>query len=212
MVRMTPDAPHLDPRARRTLDSLQVALGKHMQTQQLSEISVSEICRTAGVHRTTFYKHFESVAELAGMAMTDLVRRISEESGGQVHTYAQWLTSLVEHVGRRRETYRSILGPKGDPGLQRALAEQLVAKAEDAVSAAHLAREDLGMSPAAAGKILGHGSFGAVVALVTSDSVHPEEAAASFLSALPGAWQQVLGADLGDARPATSPADETAGV
>ena len=74
---MAADDTHLDPRARRTLDALQVALGKHMRTQQLSQISVSEICRTAGVHRTTFYKHFESVADLAGLAVTDLIDRIT---------------------------------------------------------------------------------------------------------------------------------------
>lgn len=178
-----------------------MALGKHMRTQQLSEISVSEICRTAGVHRTTFYKHFESVAELAGMAMTDLVARISEEEAGRTRTYAQWLAALVEHVGRRRETYRSILGPKGDPGLQRALSDQLVQRAQRAVAASGLAREELGVSPVAVGHILGHASFGAVVALVVSDAVHPEEAAADVLAGLPPAWRAVVDANLEECAP-----------
>ena len=153
---MAADDTHLDPRARRTLDALQVALGKHMRTQQLSQISVSEICRTAGVHRTTFYKHFESVADLAGLAVTDLIDRITTfaPEDGEVddegrprtaRSYADWLAALVDHVGRRRETYRSILGPKGDPGLQRALSEHLVAKARLALESAAATEEDLAM-------------------------------------------------------------------
>ena len=29
-----------------------------LQTKKLQEITVSEVCRLAGIHRTTFYGHF----------------------------------------------------------------------------------------------------------------------------------------------------------
>lgn len=212
---MTVDDTHLDPRARRTLEALQVALGKHMRTQQLSQISVSEICRTAGVHRTTFYKHFESVADLAGLAVTDLIDRITtfdpEDGETDEHgrprtarSYADWLAALVEHVGRRRETYRSILGPKGDPGLQRALSEHLVAKARLALESAAASEEDLAMDITAASLILGHGSFGAIVAMVTSDGLYAADTAEMYFSAMPESWRRIVSKDIGDLGPAPS--------
>lgn len=190
-----------------------MALGKHMRTQQLSQISVSEICRTAGVHRTTFYKHFESVADLAGLAVTDLIDRITTlepaaadaDGSGRPRTarsYSEWLTALVDHVGRRRETYRSILGPKGDPGLQRALSEHLVAKARLALETAGVGEDNLAMDATAASLVLGHGSYGAIVAMVTSDGLYAAETAEVYFSAMPPAWRRVVTKDIGDFGPA----------
>lgn len=195
---MTADTFHLDPRARHTLEALQSALGEHMRTQQIGEISVSEICRTAGVHRTTFYKHFESVADLAALAVTDLLHRVSA-SGTQhgARTYATWFTALVEHIGAGGETYRSIVGPKGDPALQRAMSEQFVARARRAVRNAGASREDLGMDPEAAAHVLGYGAFGAVCALAVSDTVEPAETARGFFAALPSSWAAVVDVELG---------------
>lgn len=215
---MTADKSHIDPRARRTLEALQGALATHMRRQQLSEISVSEICRTAGVHRTTFYKHFDSVAELANVAVMDLVDRVTsgravsedtvlgedaaEEAQSEMpepaRTFAQWAENLAQYVARHRETYYSIIGPKGDPGLQRALANQIVSAVRRAIRASGVLERDLGLSLDGAAQVVGNGVFGGLIALVSAKDLEPELAWRAVLDAMPDPWQAVVDADWSD--------------
>lgn len=214
---MTADKTHLDPRARRTLEALRGALATHMRSQQLSEISVSEICRTAGVHRTTFYKHFDSVAGLANEAVIDLIDGITSGraltgnsllggAAGETQvdalepakTFAQWAESLARYVARNREVYYSIIGPKGDPGLQRALANQIVAAARRAIRAAGVVEKDLGLSLDGAAEVMGNGVFGGLIALVAARDTEPEVVWRAVLDSLPAPWQAVVDADWSD--------------
>lgn len=217
---MTADKTHLDPRARRTLEALQVALATHMRTQQLSEITVSEICRTAGVHRTTFYKHFESVADLAALSVAELVDAITSgrglpaegpigpsvassgagESAGAdaapqpAPSFAQWAEALARHVGARRDTFYSIFGHKGDPGLQRALADDVAAAVRRAIDAAGAEEEQLGLGREATAQVIGNAVFGGVLAVVAGEG-EPDAVCGAVLAALPEQWRRVAEAD-----------------
>ena len=49
---------HLDLRQRKTRKLLVEALAQLLEEKSFQELSVTDICRRAMVHRTTFYAHF----------------------------------------------------------------------------------------------------------------------------------------------------------
>jgi len=113
----TPGGPGLDPRAERTRRALVDALNRLLETTALDEISVTSLCREAGVHRTTFYGHHESVHDFAieqygyefdAISVVDVDP--SEGDPSQVAgRYEDSLRSLLEHVASERAGYRGLL-------------------------------------------------------------------------------------------------------
>ena len=49
-----------------------------LQTKELGEISVSELCKKAGLNRTTFYANYQDVYELADSIRDKLEREVTE--------------------------------------------------------------------------------------------------------------------------------------
>ncbi len=63
----------IDPRTKRTKASLREALGTLLLEKSLEQISISELCKVAGLNRSTFYLHYSNVAELFGQIEDDLL-------------------------------------------------------------------------------------------------------------------------------------------
>lgn len=55
---------NLDPRTKRTLSAYRDALTRLLRKKPLEQITVSELSSLAGYHRSTFYRHYNHVAEL----------------------------------------------------------------------------------------------------------------------------------------------------
>ena len=66
-----------EPRAARTHESLTNALFDLLRQHDLTEISISELCRTAGVHRTTFYGHYADIYAFAGDSFASILDDVS---------------------------------------------------------------------------------------------------------------------------------------
>lgn len=64
----------LDLRQRRTRRQLAQALAQLLEEQPFQALSVTDICRRAMVHRTTFYAHFNDKQELLVFLLADLER------------------------------------------------------------------------------------------------------------------------------------------
>lgn len=60
----------MDPRTRRSRSALETALRELIAERDLSQISVSDITKRAGVNRSTFYEHYTDVHDLAAAACT----------------------------------------------------------------------------------------------------------------------------------------------
>jgi AcrR family transcriptional regulator len=60
-----------DPRTRRTVSALRAALRESLTDRALDDISVAELCRVAGVRRTTFYTHHAGVGELLSSMLVE---------------------------------------------------------------------------------------------------------------------------------------------
>ena len=62
----SPSAALLDPRVKRTRESLRQALLSHLGEQSFETVSVHEIAERAGVNRVTFYDHYTDKFALLG--------------------------------------------------------------------------------------------------------------------------------------------------
>ncbi len=54
----------LDPRAQKTVDALHTALVTLLRRKSLDEIAISELAAEAKINRSTFYVHYNNVAQL----------------------------------------------------------------------------------------------------------------------------------------------------
>lgn len=113
-----------DPRARRTVARLEKALHELLLTRHVADISVAELCRTAGVHRTTFYKHYASVSQFARRTFGTMLDELAVLQRDDDARRAG-MVRLLEYVAAQRDLYRRLLGPAGDLAFQRAAVDHL---------------------------------------------------------------------------------------
>jgi AcrR family transcriptional regulator len=105
-----------DPRARRSKDALETALLDLAAAHDLTQISVSDITKQAGVSRSTFYEHYTDVHELAALVCTSVFDRLvaSQPMAPPLLDEANNpLTPIFRHFGDHAQLYRSLLGPDG---------------------------------------------------------------------------------------------------
>ena len=69
---------HLDLRQRKTRKLLVEALAQLLEEKSFQELSVTDICRRAMVHRTTFYAHFNDKRELLSYLLSQLEQECVE--------------------------------------------------------------------------------------------------------------------------------------
>lgn len=127
----------LDLRVRRTYKFLWKALIELLMERNFEEISVTEICDRAMVHRTTFYKHYEDKYGLLAHGIQDELKSLftsidwvlnSVQTDGHKDALAYY-TALFEHIHSNISFYSVMLCGKElgqfTDVLQRALTERL---------------------------------------------------------------------------------------
>ena len=130
-----------DPRQARTRESLGAALVRLLESVPLEEVSVARLCREAGVHRTTFYGHADSVDAFAVTWFTrDLdqlsaVDATSESSHGIAGEYLDALRALLAHVAAERPVFRAMFASSSRGAFRAALEERLRSRAPTALTA-----------------------------------------------------------------------------
>lgn len=188
----------VDPRVQRTRRALNAALDRLAATQALDQVGVTELCREARVHRTTFYGHFSSVHEFAVSSFTEQIRAtLSDPAVGDrdldaaavAAHYDAAFARLLAEVLARRPLYRAVLAaPLGD-AFRTALAEALAAPLQHALDR----WVERGEVPPSAGlpttsAFLSAGLAGAVIAWVLDDSEDVAAASAAIMSLSPSWW------------------------
>ncbi|KAE8764831.1 TetR/AcrR family transcriptional regulator [Georgenia thermotolerans] len=174
-----------DPRARRTVAALQQALLTLCATTSPSEIDVSKLCRAAGVHRTTFYKHFTAVSEVAETIVADLLERIDSTPLDPEHGYRAWLDELLAQVARRRGTYSHFLGSDGDPAVVRNVCDRLVRRTAEVVPPS----EDPGSADVLV-HTLAFASYGLIEAVIANEDLDVAASVDAFVGGLPTTLRQ----------------------
>ncbi|WP_152188017.1 TetR/AcrR family transcriptional regulator [Georgenia satyanarayanai] len=193
---MTLHESHTDPRTRRTLALLERAMTTLLEDQSISEINVSELCRVAGIHRTTFYKHFSSVAEFAGHMFSTLiddlasvdVTNLPDDIDQVVETYRASLAGMLDHVAANRPAYRRLFASDGDHQFQRIVADTLAERAVEA----HRRLTDRGrvidIDEMTAAQLVGAGCAAAVGVWAAQDTTDSATRSREIMSALPRWW------------------------
>jgi AcrR family transcriptional regulator len=131
-----------DLRVRRTHKLLWEALMAEMAERPFEQISVSDICERAMVHRTTFYKHYEDKYALLEQGMRQMYDALLAEaehlppSAYSVEQPPPYFVRLFEHVAQHERFYRLALGGDGIGRFQRLLRNYLSGKV------AHTLREE----------------------------------------------------------------------
>jgi AcrR family transcriptional regulator len=82
-----------------------------MRNRNFGEITISQICKAANVHRSTFYSHFEDKTHLLTFGLSDLIDDITSRIG---KPGAQKISEPFYHVMVYRQFYRSILNSMDD--------------------------------------------------------------------------------------------------
>lgn len=123
-----------DPRSAQTKGVLQQALLALLKQGDWDEISVSAICRRAGVARSSFYEHYQGKAELLDHVFASAMAEVTlTYRRDRPLAVLEW---LVDHVADAPEFFsKAMAGGRGDAMLPRfrdalihRLTEELIAR------------------------------------------------------------------------------------
>ena len=134
-------------RAERTVAALSKALFDFLAEHNLSELNVSELCRMAGIHRTTFYGHYQGIEEFAAAVYAQTLDGLVGDafSGGMDNTTAgslsadclQVQTRIQERILEDRPVYRSLFTSGGAGAFRHALEENALHRTRACFAAFH---------------------------------------------------------------------------
>ncbi len=84
---------------------LKTGLIRLLQEKPLSQITVSALCKTAQINRTTFYKYYGSQMELLNEIESDFLQRLDEELRQACSQGANPLEMTLRHLYEQRELF-----------------------------------------------------------------------------------------------------------
>ena len=117
-----------DPRAARSRALLHFAVRDILATDGTSELTVSALCRRAGLHRTTFYQHYEDMTACVADAVVEpvaeeLAQAIEENpvpwSAGEVDVeeLSTWSRKVREQLSHHTDILLAIIRRGNDVGI-----------------------------------------------------------------------------------------------
>jgi len=189
-----------EPRAARTHEALTSALFELLDEHDLTEISISELCRTAGVHRTTFYGHYADIYAFAGDSFAGILDQLAEldqlDAGQQSESVAAITASyydavhaILAHILEHRSAYRMMFSTRVDAGFRRELHQRLLRHAAVAVSNWRRFGLAQDVDPESAAAFVAGGSVGVLEQWALSDATDIDRGAADIVGTTE-AWLQ----------------------
>lgn len=100
-----------DPRTERALLAYREALTDLLHSKPLEQITVSELSKKAGYHRSTFYRHYNHVAELFDEIQKEMLNefeKILERNPGQKDQLAGFMGNAEAIIKILAEAFRMI--------------------------------------------------------------------------------------------------------
>ncbi|WP_440709400.1 TetR/AcrR family transcriptional regulator [Herbiconiux sp. YIM B11900] len=187
-----------DPRTARTVAALEAALRESLREHPLDTLTVSALCRAAGVQRTSFYTHFESVAELLTAMLTegiDALLDVPDAPGLGIADLAdefqRTLVAAFELVVTERLLFRAAFASDASAPLRRSLTTMFDARLDRALQiwATHGAAQDVD-APVARAFAAG-GLTASVEAWALATSTDAEARAAAVRDQMAPWWPRV---------------------
>jgi len=137
----------VDLRVRRTRKLLWEALMAELSERAFEEITVTDICERAMVHRTTFYKHYEDKYALLEQGMRQMYDALvagAQHAPPSAFTEANpppYFIQLFEHVAEHEQFYRLMLCGEGFGRFQKLVKDYIANVLETRAPALALIRQ-----------------------------------------------------------------------
>lgn len=96
----------MDIRTVRTKAALRKATISYMKAKPANTIQVTEICRMAGVDRTTFYTHYKSVDGIIAELEQEQIERFRDILQQENKTGEELLRDILDSIEYEKELYR----------------------------------------------------------------------------------------------------------
>lgn len=157
-----------------------------LEKQAFEEITVTDICEQAMVHRTTFYKHYTDKYALLERGMRQMYDVLVEEVHLPPHAFSidqppPYFVHLFTHVAEHQRFYKLMLCGEGMGRFQRLLKDYLVERTEEKIRSFTSGNKQLPFPPIIHAQFLA----GAVIALlawwVENDMPYPPQQMAQYL-------------------------------
>jgi AcrR family transcriptional regulator len=105
-----------DLRIRYTREILRKSLLELMGTSPINQITVTDVCRKAGVNRGTFYKHYDTPYDLLAQIQDELYQSIAKSVEKTVaeNTNASVLQEIFAAIAENGDICRVLLSENGD--------------------------------------------------------------------------------------------------
>ncbi|MGN0614258.1 MAG: TetR/AcrR family transcriptional regulator [Porcipelethomonas sp.] len=104
-----------DQRIRLSKQLLRNALIELLKEKGINKISVREICSTAEINRTTFYKYYGSQYDLLEDIENTLLEELSERIGNGANAENKRLPQILKTINENAEVYRLLANNSIDP-------------------------------------------------------------------------------------------------
>ncbi|WP_267425282.1 MULTISPECIES: TetR/AcrR family transcriptional regulator [unclassified Curtobacterium] len=167
----------VDARILHTTAALREAILRLAASRPVSEITVADVTRAAGINRATFYSHAVSPGSLLADVLTPglddirdedaAARRVAAEQGADVEELAaitrRGINAVVEHVVTHRDIYTRALPDPNDGSLHRLLVEHFTVSSVQHIEALDAAARPEILDDVAAG-FVAQGFVGAIEA------------------------------------------------
>lgn len=131
----------MDPRRRRTRETVVSAFGRLAVRHRYDGIRVSDLIADAGIGRSTFYEHFRGKDDVLVAAMEPILLTLANAIVGRASR--RQVRAMLQHLWDRRSLGRIILSSRAAALVQRRLATMIAARLEapspDAAPAAMVA-------------------------------------------------------------------------
>ena len=104
-----------DLRVRRTKAALAEAFVKLLKEKKLDDITINELCDTAGIRRATFYKHYEDKFDFLRAyiwGLRDAFDKLFWKSNkplNSVDYYSAYARSVIEHIDKNEAAVNNLL-------------------------------------------------------------------------------------------------------
>ncbi|WP_188699968.1 TetR/AcrR family transcriptional regulator [Microbacterium nanhaiense] len=184
-----------DPRAVRSRERMQEALMRMLAREELSSIGVAELCREAGIHRTTFYGHYESVGELAADTFAAIIKAAATarpRRGDSVEQISRAYLAAAENVlaavARDRRAIRCLLDSSLSLDFRGRLRDHFLTHAASAIDAMRDHNPELPENTEVGAAFVAGGIVSVIELWAHSDSDDAAAFAARLYRSMPSWW------------------------
>jgi len=174
---------------------MQEALMRMLSREELSSIGVAELCREAGIHRTTFYGHYESVGELAADTFAAIISAAAsanprtDDSVEQIsYAYLAAAENVLAAVARDRRAIRSLLDSPLSLDFRGRLRAHFVEHASSAIEAMRGHHANLPDNTDVGAAFVAGGIVSVIELWAHTDSNDSAEFAARMYRSMPSWW------------------------